>query len=55
MDGRLGQVVIGATLTDVGNQGGKQASQLGVITDGHIRLLKLPKSVPSDYYGTVAF
>ena len=29
--------------------------QVGVMTSGHIRLLKLPKSVPSDYYGIVAF
>jgi hypothetical protein len=47
--------IIGATQIDIGNQGGKQAGQLGVITDGHIRLLKLPKSVSPTYYGVVAF
>jgi hypothetical protein len=47
--------IIGAVQTDVANQGGKQAGQLGVITDGHIRLLKLPKSVSPTYYGIVAF
>jgi hypothetical protein len=47
--------IIGATQIDIGNQGGKQAGQLGVITDGHIRLLKLPKSVSPTYYGIIAF
>jgi hypothetical protein len=47
--------IIGATQIDIANQGGKQAGQLGVITDGHIRLLKLPKSVSPTYYGIVAF
>ena len=47
--------VIGATLTDSGNQGGKQASQLGVITDGHLRPLKLPASVLHTNYLTAAF
>ena len=47
--------VIGATLSDCGNQGGKQASQLGVITDGHLRPLKLPASVLHTNYLTAAF
>jgi hypothetical protein len=47
--------IIGATETDIANQGGKQASQLGVITDGHIRPLKLAKSVSPADYGTIAF
>ena len=47
--------IIGATQIDIANQGGKQAGQLGVITDGHIHLLKLPKSVSPTYYGIVAF
>jgi hypothetical protein len=46
--------IIGATEIDVANEGGKQVNQLGVITDGHIRLLRLPKSVPQ-YYGTLVF
>jgi len=47
--------IIGATQIDIANQGGRQAGQIGVITDGHIRLLKLPKSVSPTYYGIVAF
>lgn len=50
-----GTEIIGATQTDVANQGGQHAGQVGVMTGGHIRLLKLPKSVPSDYYGIIAF
>jgi hypothetical protein len=40
---------------DVYNKAGTQAVQLGVITDGHIRLLKLPKSVSPPYDRIVAF
>jgi hypothetical protein len=47
--------VIGATETNLGNQGGKQAGQLGVITDGHLGLLKLPAIVRQTDYLTVAF
>ena len=47
--------IIGATEIDVADEGGKQTGQLGVITDGHIRLLKLPKSVSPTFYGIVAF
>ena len=47
--------IIGATEINVDNEGGKQTGQLGVITDGHIRLLKLPKSVYQTDYGMVAF
>ena len=47
--------VIGATETNLGNQGGKQAGQLGVITDGHLRPLKLPASARQTDYLTVAF
>jgi hypothetical protein len=47
--------IIGSTEINIANQGGKQAGQIGVITDGHIRLLKLPKIVPPNYYGIVAF
>jgi hypothetical protein len=47
--------IIGATEINVDNGGARQAGQLGVITDGHIRLLKLPKSVSPTDYGTVAF
>jgi hypothetical protein len=47
--------VIGVTEIDVLIQGGKQTDQLGVITGGHIRLLKLPESVSPADYGTVAF
>jgi hypothetical protein len=50
-----GTEIIGSTQTDVANQGGQHAGQVGVMTGGHIRLLKLPKSVPSDYYGIIAF
>jgi hypothetical protein len=42
--------IVGKTVINVADQGGKQAGQLGVISDGHIRLFKLPKSVsPADY------
>jgi hypothetical protein len=47
--------VIGATQINVGNPGGKQATKLGVISDGHIRLLTLPRSVSLTYYVIVAF
>jgi hypothetical protein len=47
--------VIGATETNLGNQGGQQAGQLGVITDGHLRPLNLPASVRQTDYLTVAF
>lgn len=47
--------IVGAVQIDLANEGGKQTGQLGVITDGHIRLLKLPKSVSPTYYGIVAF
>lgn len=50
-----GSSIIGATETDLANQGGKQASELGVITDGHIRLLKLAKILSSANYETIAF
>jgi hypothetical protein len=50
-----GTEIIGSTQIDIANEGGKHAGQVGVITDGHIRLLKLPKSVPPDYYGIIAF
>jgi hypothetical protein len=50
-----GSEIIGATQTDMENQGGKQTGQVGVITDGRIRLLKLSKSVSLVNYGTVAF
>ncbi len=38
-----GTEIIGATQTDVANQGGQHAGQVGVMTGGHIRLLKLPE------------
>jgi hypothetical protein len=42
--------IVGATVINVADQGGKQGGQLGVISDGHIRLFKLAKSVsPADY------
>jgi hypothetical protein len=47
--------IIGAIQTDVANEGGKQAGRVGVITDGHIRPLKLSKNVSVENYGTVAF
>lgn len=47
--------IIGITETDIANTGGRQADQLGVITNGHIRLLKLPASVPPFDYPTLAF
>ena len=50
-----GTEIIGATSIDVADEGGKQTGQLGVITGGHIRLLKLPKSVSPTYYGIIAF
>jgi hypothetical protein len=53
--GSSGSSIVGATEINIGNQGGKQVDQLGVITDGRIRLLKLPSSVSPDYDGIVAF
>jgi hypothetical protein len=47
--------VIGATETNLGNQAGKPARQLGVINDGHIRLFKLPQSILATDYLTAAF
>jgi hypothetical protein len=42
--------IVGKTVINVADQGGRQAGQLGVISDGHIRLFKLPKNVsPADY------
>jgi hypothetical protein len=49
-----GTEMIGATEIDVANQGGKQVNQIGVIADGHIHPLRVPKSVPQ-FYGTFAF
>ncbi len=50
-----GTEIIGSTQIDIANEGGRHAGQVGVMTGGRIRLLKLPKSVPSDYYGIIAF
>jgi hypothetical protein len=50
-----GTEIIGSTQTDIANEGGEHAGQVGVMTGGHISLLTLPKSVPSDYYGIIAF
>jgi hypothetical protein len=47
--------IIGATEINVANQGGKQATQLGVISDGRIRRLEISKSVSQEDYGTLAF
>jgi len=47
--------IIGATEINVADQGGKQAGQLGVISNGHIRLLEISKSVSQGNYGTLAF
>jgi hypothetical protein len=48
--------IIGATETDLpGATGMPHAGQLGVITDGHFRPLKLPKSVSWNDYLMVAF
>jgi len=49
-----GTEIIGATVIDLANQGGKQVIQIGVIADGHIRPLRAPKSVPQ-FYVTSAF
>jgi hypothetical protein len=49
-----GTEIIGATVIDLANQGGKQVNQIGVIADGHIRPLRVPKSVPQ-FYVTSAF
>ena len=37
--------IVGATEINLEDQGGQQAGQLAVITNGHLRPLKLPKSV----------
>ncbi len=39
---------------DVADKGGTQAVQLGVIADGRIRPLKLPKNVNPTYVGVIA-
>jgi hypothetical protein len=49
-----GTEMIGATEIDVANEGGTQVNQIGVIADGHIHPLRVPKSVPQ-FYGTFAF
>ena len=46
--------VIGATETNLGNQGGKRRPAR-LITDGHLRPLSLPASVRQTDYLTVAF
>jgi hypothetical protein len=47
--------IIGATSINLANEGGKQGTQLGVITDGHFRPLKMSKSVSPWDYGAAAF
>jgi hypothetical protein len=47
--------IIGATEINVANEGGRQAARLGVISNGHIRLLEISKSLSERDYGTVAF
>ena len=47
--------VIGATETNLGSQSGKQAGQLGLISGGHLRPLKLPAGVTSLDYLNFAF
>jgi hypothetical protein len=49
-----GTEMIGATEIDVANQGGKEVDQIGVIADGRIHPLMVPKSVPQ-FYGTFTF
>jgi hypothetical protein len=46
-----GSTIIGVTVINPFNEGGKQAGQVGVITDGHLRPLKIANSVssPRDY------
>jgi hypothetical protein len=50
-----GTEIIGSIQTDIANEGGQHAGQVGVMSGGNIRPLKLPKSVPTDYYGIIAF
>ena len=52
--GASARYVIGVTEINP-YSGGKPSGQLGVITDGHISLLKLPKSVSLTDYPDVAF
>jgi len=47
--------IIGATGINLANEGGKQAFQLGVITDGHFRPLNIANSVSPWDYGRAAF
>jgi hypothetical protein len=49
-----GTEMIGATEIDVANEGGEEVNQIGVIADGRIHPLRVPKSVPQ-FYGTFAF
>jgi dipeptidyl aminopeptidase/acylaminoacyl peptidase len=53
--GPSGTPMVGATEINIGYRSGKQVDQIGVITDGRIRLLKLPSSVSPAFYGIVAF
>jgi hypothetical protein len=50
-----GTEIIGSIQTDIANEGGEHAGQVGVMSGGRIHPLKLPKSVPTDYYGIIAF
>jgi hypothetical protein len=51
-----GNSIIGVIYINPGNEGGKQAVQVGVITDGHLRPLKIAKSVSSPWdYASLQF
>jgi hypothetical protein len=47
--------MIAVVEADVANEGGQETAQVGVVTDGHLRLLKLATSVPVTDYLAVAF
>ena len=47
--------IIGAILIDLANESGKETVQLGVITDGHLKPLTFPASLPPTDYETIAF
>jgi hypothetical protein len=47
--------IIAVVEADVANEGGQETAQVGVVTDGHLRLLKLATGVPVTDYLAVAF
>ena len=47
--------IIGVTMINWANEGGKQSVQVDVITDGHLHPLKIAKSISPQNYASLAF